>query len=70
MNTRNAERSGHPVEVTTSEIDKINGMVMNDRRVKVREITCAVGASARFRPEKAIRKTLRLLTIDQKPDSV
>uniref|UniRef100_T1IEN8 Uncharacterized protein n=1 Tax=Rhodnius prolixus TaxID=13249 RepID=T1IEN8_RHOPR len=41
-----AERSGRPVEVTTPEIiDKIHDMVMDDRRVKVREIASAVGIS-------------------------
>uniref|UniRef100_T1HWG8 Uncharacterized protein n=1 Tax=Rhodnius prolixus TaxID=13249 RepID=T1HWG8_RHOPR len=35
-----------PVEVTTPEIiDKIHDMVMDDRRVKVREIASAVGIS-------------------------
>uniref|UniRef100_T1IE70 Uncharacterized protein n=1 Tax=Rhodnius prolixus TaxID=13249 RepID=T1IE70_RHOPR len=39
MGTSDAERSGRPVEVTTPEIiDKIHDMVMDDRRVKVREI--------------------------------
>uniref|UniRef100_T1I8D6 Uncharacterized protein n=1 Tax=Rhodnius prolixus TaxID=13249 RepID=T1I8D6_RHOPR len=34
MGTRDAERSGRPVEVTTPEIiDKIHDMVMDDRRV-------------------------------------
>uniref|UniRef100_T1HJ95 Uncharacterized protein n=1 Tax=Rhodnius prolixus TaxID=13249 RepID=T1HJ95_RHOPR len=44
--TSDAERSGRPVEVTTPEIiDKIHDMVMDDRRVKVREIASAVGIS-------------------------
>jgi ribosomal protein L20 len=39
MNTSNAERSGRPDEATTPEIvDKIHNMVMDDRRLKVREI--------------------------------
>uniref|UniRef100_T1HEC8 Uncharacterized protein n=1 Tax=Rhodnius prolixus TaxID=13249 RepID=T1HEC8_RHOPR len=46
MGTSDAERSGRPVEVTTTEIiDKIHDMVMDDRRVKVREIASAVGIS-------------------------
>uniref|UniRef100_T1HM88 Tc1-like transposase DDE domain-containing protein n=1 Tax=Rhodnius prolixus TaxID=13249 RepID=T1HM88_RHOPR len=46
MGTSDAERSGRPVEVTTPEIiDKIHDMVMDDRRVKVREIARAVGIS-------------------------
>jgi hypothetical protein len=44
MSMSNAERSGSPVEATTPEIvDKIHDMVMDDTRVKVREITSAVG---------------------------
>jgi ABC-type dipeptide/oligopeptide/nickel transport system permease component len=44
MGTSNAERSGCPVEATTPEIvDKIHDMIMDDRRVKVREIASAVG---------------------------
>uniref|UniRef100_A0A0K2SWW6 Histonelysine Nmethyltransferase SETMARlike [Hydra vulgaris] n=1 Tax=Lepeophtheirus salmonis TaxID=72036 RepID=A0A0K2SWW6_LEPSM len=43
MDTTDAERSGRPVEVTTPEIiDKIRDMVMDDGRVKVREIASAV----------------------------
>uniref|UniRef100_T1HMR0 Uncharacterized protein n=1 Tax=Rhodnius prolixus TaxID=13249 RepID=T1HMR0_RHOPR len=46
MGTSDAERSGRPVEVTTPVIiDKIHDMVMDDRRVKVREIASAVGIS-------------------------
>ena len=46
MGTSDAEHSGCPVEVTTPEIiDKIHDMVMDDRRVKVREIASAVGIS-------------------------
>uniref|UniRef100_T1I7Q4 Paired domain-containing protein n=1 Tax=Rhodnius prolixus TaxID=13249 RepID=T1I7Q4_RHOPR len=46
MGTSDAERSGRPVEVTTPEIiDKIHDMVMDVRRVKVREIASAVGIS-------------------------
>jgi hypothetical protein len=44
MSTSDAELSGCPVEATTPEIiDKIHDMVMDDRRVKVREIASAVG---------------------------
>jgi hypothetical protein len=44
MSTSDAEHSGHPVEATTPEIiDKIHNTVMDDRRVKVREIASAVG---------------------------
>jgi hypothetical protein len=44
MSTSDAERSGFPVETTTPKIvDKIHDMVMDDRRVKVREIASAVG---------------------------
>uniref|UniRef100_T1IEG5 Uncharacterized protein n=1 Tax=Rhodnius prolixus TaxID=13249 RepID=T1IEG5_RHOPR len=46
MGTSDAERSGRPIEVTNPEIiDKIHDMVMDDRRVKVREIASAVGIS-------------------------
>uniref|UniRef100_T1HNE4 Uncharacterized protein n=1 Tax=Rhodnius prolixus TaxID=13249 RepID=T1HNE4_RHOPR len=46
MGTSDAECSGRPVEVTTPEImDKIHDMVMDVRRVKVREIASAVGIS-------------------------
>ncbi|MCP6645975.1 hypothetical protein NL493_27890, partial [Klebsiella pneumoniae] len=72
-----AERFGRPVEVTTPEIiDKIQDMVMDDRRVKVREITSAVGISCE-RVHNILHQHLdmkklsarwvpRLLTIDQK----
>uniref|UniRef100_T1HJH6 Uncharacterized protein n=1 Tax=Rhodnius prolixus TaxID=13249 RepID=T1HJH6_RHOPR len=51
MGTSDAERSGRPVEVTTPEIiDKIHDMVMDDRRVKVREIASAVGISNEWVP--------------------
>ena len=37
--TKDEDRSGRPVEVTTPEIiDKIHDMVLSDRRIKVREI--------------------------------
>jgi len=77
MGTSDAERSGRPVEVTTQEIiDKIHDMVMDDRRVKVREIASAVGISNE-RVHNILHKHLdmkklsarwvpRLLTLDQK----
>ncbi|XP_011148888.2 putative uncharacterized protein FLJ37770 [Harpegnathos saltator] len=44
--TKDEHRSGRPVEVTTPEmIDKIHDMVLNDRRIKVREIVEATGIS-------------------------
>lgn len=44
--TQDEPRSGRPVEVTTPEmIDKIHDMVLNDRRIKVREIVEATGVS-------------------------
>jgi hypothetical protein len=48
MSTNDAELSGRLVEATTPEIfDKIH-MVMDDRRVKVREIASAVGISSEW----------------------
>ena len=44
--TKDEDRSGRPVEVTTPEmIDKIHDMVSSDRRIKVREIVEATGIS-------------------------
>lgn len=44
--TTDGERSGRPVEVTTPEmIDRIHDIVLEDRRVKVREIAKCVGIS-------------------------
>ena len=44
--TEDEQRSGRPVEVSTPEmIDKIHDMVLNDRRVKLREIVEATGVS-------------------------
>lgn len=77
MDTCDAERSGRPLEVTTPEIiDKIHDMVLEDRRVKVREIATAVGISTE-RVHNILHKHLdmtklsarwvpRLLTADQK----
>lgn len=44
--TSDAERSGRPKEVITPEIvDKIHEMILDDRRMKVRELAHAVGIS-------------------------
>lgn len=81
MGTNDAERSGRPVEVTASEIiDKIHDMVMDDRRVKVREIASAVGISNE-RVHNILHQHLdmkklsarwvpRLLTLNQKRNRV
>ena len=46
MSTNDTDLSGHPVEVTTPEIiEKIHDMVMDDRRVKIREISKTAGVS-------------------------
>ena len=40
ISTIDVERPGHPEEVTSQEmIDKIHDIVLNDRRLKVREIS-------------------------------
>ena len=45
--TKDETRSGRPIEVTTSDMmEKIHHMVMEDRRIKVREISKAVGISS------------------------
>lgn len=75
--TSDAERPGRPVEVTTPEmIAKIYDIVLNDRRVKVREIVEIVGISdERVRnilhqhldmKKLSARWVPRLLTVDQK----
>jgi len=75
--TEDEARSGRPVEVTTLDIvEKIHGMIMEDRRMKVREIAEAVGISTErvhnILHEKLHVKKLcarwvpRLLTLDQK----
>ena len=44
--TKDAERSGRPVEVSTPEtIEKIHDLVLADRRLKVREIVDIIGIS-------------------------
>lgn len=46
MGTRDVERYGRPIEVNTSEIiDKIHDKVMDDSRVKIREIAFALSIS-------------------------
>ena len=46
IRTSDADRSGHPKEVTSQElIDKIHDIVPNDRRLKVREISETVNIS-------------------------
>jgi hypothetical protein len=81
MSTSIAEYSGHPVEATTPEIvDKIHDMVMDDRRVKVREIASAVGISSErvhniLQQHLNMRKlsarwVLQPLTVDQKQNRV
>lgn len=75
--TKDEAHPGRPVEVTTPEmIEKIHGIVMEDRRMKVREIAEIVGISVdrvhNILHEKLQMKKLcarwvsRLLTIDQK----
>ena len=45
-NTNDVERPGRPKDVVTPEIvDKIHGMILDDRRTKVREVAEAVGIS-------------------------
>ena len=80
MSTSDAEHSGCPVEATTPEIDKIHDMVMDDRRVKVREIASAMDISSE-RVHNILHQHLnmrklsarwvpRLLTVDQKRNRV
>lgn len=81
MGTRDAERSGRPFEVTTQKIiDKIHVMVMDDRRVKVRDIASAVGISEKRvhnilhthlnMKKLAARWVLLLLMLDSKRNRV
>lgn len=76
-NTNDAERSGRPIEVTTPEmVDKIHGMILDDRRVKVREIAegvnIAIGQVQKILVKYLGLKKLsarwvpRLLTIEHK----
>ncbi|CAK9827513.1 Histone-lysine N-methyltransferase SETMAR [Anthophora retusa] len=75
--TKDKARSRRPVEITTSDIvEKIHGMIMENRRMKVREIAETVGISTErvhhILYEKLHVKKLcarwvpRLLTLDQK----
>ena len=77
--TKDGARSGRPIEVTTSNmVEKIHHMVMEDRRIKLREIYKAVGISTErvynILHEKlevikvCARCAPRLLTPDQKRD--
>ncbi|XP_033232192.1 uncharacterized protein LOC117183121 [Belonocnema kinseyi] len=79
--TSDAERSGRPKEVITPKIvDKIHGMILNDRRMKVREVAEAVGISIeRVRhilhecldmKKLSARWVPRLLTLDHKRNRV
>lgn len=65
MNTSDADRSRYPVEAITPEIiEEIRDMILNDRRMKMREIASAAGISieqvqyfaSTFGHEKVIRK--------------
>ncbi|GBP58922.1 Histone-lysine N-methyltransferase SETMAR [Eumeta japonica] len=79
--TSDAERSGRPKEVITPEIvDKIHEMILDDRRMKVRELAHAVGISTErvhhiLHEYLDIRKlsprwVSRLLTLDHKRNRV
>ena len=77
MSISDAQRSGHPVEATTSEIiHKIHDILMDDRRLKLRLNASAVGILNQ-RVYKILHQYLdmrklsakwvpRLLTVDQK----
>ncbi|XP_033217657.1 histone-lysine N-methyltransferase SETMAR-like, partial [Belonocnema kinseyi] len=75
--TVHAERSGRPKEVTTPEnVEKIHDMMLNDPKVKLREVANAVGISLErvgnivhsvLGMEKLCARWVpRLLTVDQK----
>jgi histone-lysine N-methyltransferase SETMAR len=77
ISTQDEARSGRPFEVTTTDIvEKIHGIVMEDHRVKVREIAEAVSISTErvhhILHEKLHMKKLcarwvpRLLTLNHK----
>ncbi|GBP85450.1 Histone-lysine N-methyltransferase SETMAR [Eumeta japonica] len=81
VSTSDAERSGRPKEVITPEIvDKIHEMILNDRRMKVRELTHAVGISTEWvhhilhkylgMRKLSARWVPRLLTLDRKRNRV
>lgn len=75
--TSDAPRSGRPIEVTTEDVvEEVHNIVLDDRRVKVREIAEKVGISTE-RVHKILHEDLamtklsarwvpRLLTIEQK----
>lgn len=81
MSTNDAERPGRPVQVTTAEtIEKIHDMVMEDRKLKVRDIAETLGISY-DRVHNILHEYLhmrklsarwvpRLLTIDHKRERV
>ncbi|XP_033225877.1 uncharacterized protein LOC117178558 [Belonocnema kinseyi] len=75
--TVDAERSGRPKEVTTPEnVEKIHDMMLNDPKVKLREVANAVGISLERvgnivhsvlgMKKLCVRWVPRLLTVDQK----
>ncbi|XP_033213329.1 protein GVQW3-like [Belonocnema kinseyi] len=75
--TVDAERSGRPKEVTTPEnVEKIHDMMLNDTKVKLREVANVVGISLERvgnivhsvlgMKELCARWVPRLLTVDQK----
>ena len=79
--TSDTERSGRPKEVVTPEIvDKIHGMILDDRRMKGRQMAEAVGISTE-REHQILHEYLemkklsarwvpRLLTLDHKRNRV
>ena len=81
MSTNDAERSGRPKNVTTPEIiEKIHDIVLDDPKVKVRElpeaVSISIGAVTKILHEYLRMRNLtaksmpRLLTIDQKRQRV
>ncbi|XP_033222853.1 uncharacterized protein LOC117176706 [Belonocnema kinseyi] len=79
--TSDAERSARPKEVITPEIvNKIHGIILDDRRVKLREVAEAVGISAERlhyilheyldMKKLSARWVPRLLTLDHKRNLV
>ena len=79
--TNDAERPGRPKEVTTPEIiEKIHDIVLDDPKVKVRELTQAIGISIGSvvkilhedlgRRKLTIKWVSSLLTTDQKRQQV
>ena len=69
--TTDAERSGRPSAVATPEIiEKVHNIVLDDPKVKVRELAEAAGISfgslVKILHELTVKWGPRLLTIDQK----